>query len=161
MGSINILNSITAVTEKKNGLNSSEEWMWNRLFKSGGGKLSLFVFHFICSIFSWQGVTSFPLIMFLSKISNIFLSDTAELDKEGSGYGPEFWRYWTVIYHTDFSWSCGYSRLLVVIRPWLQRHFPFKWRLILQIYYFQVGIFPKILINFYGITFLLVMQYIF
>lgn len=98
----------------ESGLNSSEEWLWNTLFKSGGSKLSLPTFHFSCHICSQQGVTELPFIVPLSKISKTFLSDTAELERGGAGHGPDFWRYWTVMYHADFSWSCGYSGLLIV-----------------------------------------------
>lgn len=61
------------------------------------------MFHFSCNICSQQGVTEFPSIVCLSKISKTFLSDTAELERGGDGYGPAFWRYSTVMYHTDFS----------------------------------------------------------
>lgn len=144
------------------GLNSSEEWLQNTLSKLGVRKLSLTIFHYSGNICSQQGVTEFSLIMSLSKNSKTFLSDTAELQRGGAGCRPYFLRYWTVVYHTDFSCSCGYSRVLVVIASfWLQWHFPCKWRLILQSYYFQVGMFPKILINLYGITLLLVTKCIF
>lgn len=141
----------------KRGLNSSEEWLQNILFKLGVSKLSFTIFHFSGNICSQQGVTEFSLIVSLSKNSKTSLSDSAELERGGAGCGPHFLRYWTVVYHTDFSWSCGYSRVLVVTaRLWLQWHFPRKWRLLLQSYYFQVGMFPKIVINLYGITLLLV-----
>lgn len=154
--SINILNSIAALFENWKCI----KFLWTKAVKySNRERISLPIFHFSCS---QQSATECLLTVSLSQTSRTFLRDTAELERGGTHCVPEFWRYWTVLYHTDFSWLCEYSRLLVAIaRPWLQWHFPFKWRLIPQRYYFQVGIFPQSLISLYGITFLLVTKCIF
>lgn len=59
------------------------------IIQFGRSKVSLFVFHASCSICS-QGSVTESLTVPLRKICKTFLSDSAELERQGTAHGPDF-----------------------------------------------------------------------
>lgn len=77
------------------------------IIQFGRSKVSLFVFH------ASKEVWLSPWLCLSERFAKLFWVILQNWRGKELLMGLIFWRYWTAMYHSDFSWSCGYSRFLV------------------------------------------------
>lgn len=85
---------------------SLKEWLLKTLFQSGVKSVYLYFISATTAVPKkvWLG---FPYSCFSVRLANLFWMVLKSWRKER----PDFWRYWTIVYHIDFSCSCSGSHV--------------------------------------------------